>query len=157
MKQIKRVFGLLLVSLTVVILASCGGDYKLSLKAEKTTISCKVKGVKLSTTLKVKKYSNPCKSIKLGSKNFTSKFSNYWEYKQTKTFKNQKLNIQMNKNWKITSIYVYNSSGSQYFTVNSNKFNKKISLKGSYSYVDVYCYNSKDKCYEVLTLKKSST
>jgi len=38
MKQIKRVFGLLLVSLTVVILASCGGDYKLSLKAEKTTI-----------------------------------------------------------------------------------------------------------------------
>src|SRR5690554_1621947 len=38
MKQIKRVFGLLLVSLTVVILASCGVANKLSLKAEKTTI-----------------------------------------------------------------------------------------------------------------------
>lgn len=126
-------------------------------KTESTKISCKAKGKKISTTLKIKKYSNPCKSIKLGNKNFTSKFKNYWKYKQTKTFKNQKLNITMNKNWKITSVYVYNSSGYSRYTVNSSKFNKKISIKGSYSYVDINCYNSKDKCYETLTFMKSSS
>ena len=121
-------------------------------KTASTTISCKAKGKKISTTLKIKKYSNPCKTIKLGSTNFTSKFKNNWDYKQKKTFKNQKLNVQMNKNWKITSIVVSNSSGYTRYTVNSSKFNKKVSLKGSYSYIDINCYNSKTKCYETLTL-----
>ena len=38
MFRFKRVFGLILVAFTVVILASCGGDYKLSVHSDKTTI-----------------------------------------------------------------------------------------------------------------------
>ncbi len=123
-------------------------------KAEKTKISCTVKGVKLSKTFTVKKYSNPCKSIKLGKTNLTSKFKTYWTYYQSKTFKNQKLSIQMNKNWKISNIYVSNSDGYTKYPVNGTKFNKKISIKGSYSYFDVYCYNTKTKVYECLTFYK---
>lgn len=125
-------------------------------KAGKAKITCKVKGVKLSTTFTVKKYSNPFKSIKLGKTNITSKYKKNWTYRQTKQFKNQKLNIQMNKNWKISSIYVYNSSGSQSFRVNSNKFNKKISIKGNYSYFTVYCYNTKTNVSEAMSFYKSN-
>lgn len=124
-------------------------------KAESTKISCKVRGVKLSKTFTVKKYSNPCKSIKLGKTNLTSKYKTYWTYSQKKSFKNQKLNIKMNKNWKITNIYVSNSDGYSRYTVNGTSFNKKISIKGSYSYFDVYCYNKKTKVYECLTFYKN--
>ena len=38
-------------------------------KAAKSTITCTVKGVKLKTTFTVKKYTNPCKTFKIGKTN----------------------------------------------------------------------------------------
>lgn len=120
-------------------------------KAGKAKITCKVKGVKLSTTFTVKKYSNPCKSLKIGKTNLTKKYNKTWSYRQNKEFKNQKLDVQMNKNWKISTIYVSNSSGTQRFYVNKNKFNKKISIKGNYSSFSIYCENTKTGINEVIS------
>ena len=53
MFRFKRVFGLILVAFTVVILASCGGDYKLSVHSDKTTIGVGEK-VTLSAKLNAK-------------------------------------------------------------------------------------------------------
>lgn len=134
------------------------GYIRAEFKDKKATakITCTVKGVKLSTTLTVKKYSNPFKSIKLGKTNLTSKYKNDRTYRQKNDYKNQKLKIEMNKNWKISSIYVSNDSGYQNLRVNSNKFNKKISIKGNYSYFTVYCYNTKTDVSEAIRFYKSN-
>ncbi len=50
MFRFKRVFGLILVAFTVAILASCGGDYKLSVSSDKTTIGV---GEKVTLTAKL--------------------------------------------------------------------------------------------------------
>jgi hypothetical protein len=125
-------------------------------KAAKATISCKVNGTKISTVVEVKKYTNPCKSFKIGSTNFTSKFKTTSTYRQSKSFKKQKLSITMNDNWKITGVYVYNGSSTNSWTVNGTSFSKTISLTNSYSYVDVYCTNTKTGVKEYLTFYKSS-
>jgi len=121
-------------------------------KAQKTTITCTVKGVKLKTTLTVKKYSNPAKSFKIGKTNLTSKFKTTNIVKKGgKTYKNQNLSVQLKSGWKINYVSVYNGGKTkQYSNVNSAKFSQKITLKGTDSYVLVQCVNEKTKITENL-------
>lgn len=123
-------------------------------KAGKATITCTVKGVKLKTALTVKKYTNPCSSLKLGKTNFTSKFSRTDVYRQTKTFKNQTLSVKMKSGWKITKVSVYNNGSYKGYTVNSSKFSKKITLNKTSGAVYIYCTNSKTGVSECLILSK---
>ena len=60
-------------------------------KEAKSTITCTVKGVKLKTTFTVKKYTNPCKTFKIGKTNLLSKFNNMMYLERTRHLKN--------KNW----------------------------------------------------------
>ena len=126
-------------------------------KAAKTTISCTVKGVKLKTTLTIKKYSNPCSSFKLGKTDLTSKFGKTDVFKTNKNYKNQKLTIKMKKGWKITKVYVQQKSGS-YTTERMNKssYSKKISLTNNSGYVYVDCYNEKTNVSETLEIRDAS-
>lgn len=123
-------------------------------KAVKATITCTVKGVKLKTTLTVKKYANPCSTLKIGTTNFTSKFSKTDVYRQSKTFKNQTLSIKTKSGWKITRVSVYNNGSYKNYTVNSSKFSKKITMNKSYSTLYVYCTNTKTGVEECLVLRK---
>lgn len=121
-------------------------------KAQKTTITCTVKGVKLKTTLTVKKYVNPAKSFKIGKINLTSQFKTTNIAKKAgKDYKNQTLSVQLKSGWKIGYVTVRNNGQSkQYNNVNSSKFSKKITLKGTDSYVIVQCINAKTKVTEYL-------
>ena len=121
-------------------------------KAQKTTITCTVKGVKLKTTLTVKKYTNPAKSFKVAKTNLTSQFkTTNVARKAGKTYKNQTLSVQLKSGWKIGYVTVRNNGKSkQYNNVNSSKFSKKITLKGTDSYVIVQCTNAKTKVTEFL-------
>ena len=122
-------------------------------KAQKATITCTVKGVKLKTTLTVKKYSNPASSIKFGKKNLTSQFKNNTVYhKRGTNFNNQNLQVNLKNGWKITSIYISNGNKRQNIQVNAAKFSKKITLKGKNSYCYIYCKNDKTKVSEVLSI-----
>lgn len=123
-------------------------------KAAKATISCTVKGVKLKTTLTVKKYSNPLSAMKLGKTTFTSKFNKTDVYRQSKSFKGQTLTLKAKSGWKITKVSVYNNGSYKNYNVNSTKFSKKITLSGAYSSVYIYCTNSKTGVSECLTLRK---
>lgn len=121
-------------------------------KAQKTTITCTVKGVKLKTTLTVKKYENPAKNFKIGKTNLTSQFKTTNIAKKAgKDYKNQTLSVQLKSGWKIGYVTVRNNGQSkQYNNVNSSKFSKKITLKGTDSYVIVQCINAKTKVTEYL-------
>lgn len=121
-------------------------------KAQKTTITCTVKGVKLKTTLTVKKYANPAKSFKIGKTNLTSQFkTTNIAQKAGKDYKNQTLSVQLKSGWKIGYVTVRNNGKTkQYNNVNSSKFSKKITLKGTDSYVIVQCINAKTKVTEYL-------
>lgn len=143
---------------SVVKVKACNGYIQViyGKKAGKVKISCTVKGKKLSTTYTVKKYTNPLSTFKLGSSNFTSKFSKDDEYKQKKAYKNQTLNLKAKSGWKIVRVHVYNGSASKIYTVNKSSFNKKVSLSSSYASLAVTCYNSKTKVSEYITLYKSN-
>lgn len=121
-------------------------------KVQKTTITCTVKGVKLKTTLTVRKYVNPAKSIKIGKTNLTSKFKTTDICRKNgKTYKNQTLSVQLKSGWKINYVSVRNNGKTkQYNKVNSAKFSKKITLKGNDSYVLIQCVNAKTKVTENL-------
>lgn len=60
-------------------------------KAAKSTITCTVKGVKLKTTFTVKKYTNPCKTFKIGK---TNRFQNLIKMMYLERTRHLK-----NKNW----------------------------------------------------------
>lgn len=120
-------------------------------KAVKATITCTVKNVKLKTTLTVKKYSNPLKTLKIGSKNYTSKFNKTDEFELKSAVKNQKLSVQLNKGWKITLVSIYNNK-SKYYNVDGNKFSKKVSLGKGYSSVYITCENEKTGVEESIVL-----
>ena len=63
-------------------------------------------GKKYTTKLIVKKWENPCKSFKLGKKDYNSKFdiSNQYNLNKQKGNKKVKVNITAKKGWKIKSI-----------------------------------------------------
>ena len=120
-------------------------------KAQKTTITCTVKGVKLRTTFAVKKYDNPVKNMKIGSTNLTSEFKNTDCYKKNgRIYKDKKLTVQVKSGWKIDCVSVYNGGKSKIYKVNSTKFSKKITLTSKNSYISVRCVNFRTKVVEKL-------
>lgn len=123
-------------------------------KAAKATITCTVKGVKLKTTLTVKKYTNPCSTLKIGKTNFASKFKKTDLYRQSKAFKNQTLNIKAKSGWKITGVSVQNNNDYKSYTVNSSKFSKKITLNKGYGTLRIYFKNTKSGLEECLVFIK---
>lgn len=126
-------------------------------KAAKSTITCTVKGVKLKTTLTVKKYSNPCKTFKIGKTNLTSKFNQVDVLKTNKAYKNQKLDIKLKNGWKISSVHVTSGTGSyKNYKVDKSSFSKKITLSNNYGFLYVYCYNEKTKVSECIQINTST-
>lgn len=97
---------------------SMPGYYMLNVKLKKagtTKISFTYNGKKYSSTLKVSKYSNPIKSIKIGSKEYKSAFvakklvRGMEEYDVTLNTKklSGKLAVKAASGWKIHKIYKY--------------------------------------------------
>ena len=126
-------------------------------KAAKSTITCTVKGVKLKTTFTVKKYTNPCKTFKIGKTNLLSKFNKNDVLRTNKAFKKQKLDIKLKSGWKISSVHVTSGTGSyNNYRVNKSSFSKKITVSNNYGYIYVYCYNEKTKVSECLQINTST-
>ncbi len=128
-------------------------------KTGTATITCKVKGKKISTKLIVKKYASPVKSFKIGRKEFASKFkatANH-EYFHTDKIKKQKLNIVMNKNWVMTGIYtsLNGTSKSNYRLGAKTKYSAKISSSGAYDHIRINCTNKKTGIVETIELDLS--
>lgn len=123
-------------------------------KPGKATISFKIGGQTLKTTLTVKKYSNPVSTFKIGKKDFTSRFNSTTEcnYFHTAAMNNQKVTIKAAKGWKITSIYIkYGSSSYRNGSCSKTSFSKKLSFNGAEDYISVSMYNAKSKAYVNLT------
>ena len=126
-------------------------------KAAKSTITCTVKGVKLKTTFTVKKYTNPCKTFKIGKTSLLSKFNKNDVLRTNKAFKKQKLDIKLKSGWKISSVHVTSGTGSyKNYRVNKSSFSKKITVSNNYGYIYVYCYNEKTKVSECLQINTST-
>lgn len=117
------------------------GTAKLTIKVKKAK-----KTYTYTTKVKVVKYANPAKTIKLGSKNLTSKFKKelfYLTYK-TKATK-QKLSIKLKKGWKVKTIkQQYFSEKKQTFIqkkIKNNSYIKYTNNVGNRVYMNLY--NSK--------------
>lgn len=84
----------------------------------------------------VKNYVNPCKSFKLGSKNYASGFSSksqqYVTYKGTKKYK---VSVKPAKGWKLQEILFYNNK-----TTKVIKNNSTVTCKSSWNYIAAYFY-----------------
>lgn len=121
-------------------------------KAATTTISCTAKGVKIKTKLTVKKYTNPVKTFKIGSKNYASKYAKNDDYRLNKKVSKKQLSIKANAGWKIRSVYVVNGSTRKSYTwLDKTSFSKKITLsKVNNAYVYVVMYNTKTGAGETL-------
>lgn len=117
-------------------------------KALTTTITCTVKNKKLSTKLIVKKYQNPAKTYKIGSKNYASIFNYNSRNYEGKKCKNQKFTVAAKKGWKITSVNIYTGkkSISKYFDYGkyASSYSTKLTLANSVAYVNVGFYNEKE-------------
>lgn len=120
-----------------------------------STISCKVRGKKISSKITVHKYQNPFKSFKIGKTDFKSKFNKHGRYTlyHTKSMKNQDLSIQLNSGWIITSISSTidskHISESFYATANKTKYSlKKRTFNSSSDYITLNCYNKKYDAYQ---------
>lgn len=98
------------------------------------SLDAKVNGKthKIKCVVKVIKYKNPLKSLKIGSKNYASKFKNSesptWSSSGTDKIKG-KLNIVPNKGWKISKIVVRNTSTGKGKVI-KNKTNIDMSKAG---------------------------
>ena len=126
-------------------------------KAGKSTITFKAtKGSKTYSykcVVKVMKYENPVKTLKIGSKNYASKFSkmDYIDLDGKKNYEG-KLSIKTNKNWKVTYILIYDAKTDK---VKEYKNNKKIKLKKNQS-LYIYFTNTKNdnhSCISILNQK----
>ena len=113
--------------------------YILTDKAGKATVSFKAKytGSENWTdiTLEVKstKYVRPCKSIKVGKKNYTKKFNNSSLFYSKKKISG-KVNVTPAKGWKITGIWYYKFKKDKEKRI---KNKTKITLNnGDYLYVE---------------------
>lgn len=124
-------------------------------KAGKTKVTCTVKGVKLSTTLTVKKYTSPLKSFKVGNKDYTAKYKNSDKYYQTKDVKNQKVSIAVKSGWQITGLHIYDGKDTTYSYPRSSRVSRKVTLKGSYAYVSATIKNQKTGVREYIYFYKT--
>lgn len=109
------------------------GSYGLTVNVKKagtSTISFKYAGKKLSTTIVAYKWKNPCKSFKIGNKNFTSKFnkSRIYNWNKQKTQWKAKISLQANKGWKLKKIQ-YKYDGRTIMVKN----NSIVAFRGDYT------------------------
>lgn len=88
----------------------------------------------------VQKWVNPCKSLKLGNKDYASKYKNdqyYWFSKPSKT-KKVKLSVKANKGWTLKSITYNDGSSYAYKKIKNNSTIKLSSSKNS-SFSILFC------------------
>ena len=122
-------------------------------KAGKAKVSFKVKAgsktYSYECDVSVSKYSNPIKTLKIGTKNYASKFTknNYYDLGENKKVTG-KLAIKTNANWKIKYLYIWDYNKNKEIKV---KNNKNITLKKNQSLM-VSCYNSKTKVWTGITV-----
>lgn len=112
-------------------------------KAGKATISFKYAGKKYTSTVVIKKWENPCKTFKLGKKDYASYFEKSGTYQLHKQKKNQKVtvNIVAKKGWKLKKI---TNTGTK--VKNKSKVSlEKWGIYGTGSNVEAEFYNTKTK------------
>ena len=102
-------------------------------KPGKTTVTFNVKykgkTVKAKTKVEIRKYVNPFKSLKIGSKNYASKFKENPYCTLTKTAKG-KMTIKLKSGYKIKGISTYNGNDGSGYKILKNK--KNITIKKGY-------------------------
>lgn len=104
----------------------------LAKKAGKTVVSFTVKygtGLKKSKKLKlnvtVKKYTNPCKSFKIGTKEYASYFKSTTFGFAKGSGKTLKVSVKARSGWKLDHLYVRSSRGETKDIKNNSKLNTK--------------------------------
>ena len=128
------------------------GTTKLTIKVNK---SGRVKTYK--ATIKTVDYQNPVKELKIGNKNYASKFKKTKQYNKVKfPSKKGKLVVKPAKNWKVKQIEVYGDTKDGYTEVkvdNVKTYNlsKFVFVKDAY----VTLVNTKTKAVERLELLKN--
>ncbi len=122
-------------------------------KPGKTTITfkAKAKGSKkyVKKTIKVKapnKYVRPVASLKIGKKNYASKFTKYDSFGSTKPLKG-KVNIKAKKGWKVKSIRYWNSD-----TNKEKKIKNKSKVNIDNGFLVITFKKNGKKFYESLIL-----
>lgn len=111
------------------------------------------KRCKVKNNIYSQKYTNPCKTFKIGKTNLLSKFNKNDVLRTNKAFKKQKLDIKLKSGWKISSVHVTSGTGSyNNYRVNKSSFSKKITVSNNYGYIYVYCYNEKRRFLNVCRL-----
>lgn len=122
----------------------------------KTTItavvSCEGKTYTQTLKLTVKKWVNPLKTLKIGSKSYKAKFEKTDVYYAKKNFSKKKLTVTPAKNWKVTKIRgFFTNSNTQKLT--KLKSGSKISFKQPPAYIKITCKNKKNGNVEVVRLQ----
>lgn len=107
-------------------------------------ISCEGKTYTQTLKLTVKKWANPLKTLKIGSKSYKSKFAKNEKIFAKKNFNKKKLQVVAAKDWKIKSIRGYIMSGN--FTENGLKLKNgsKITFDSPASKIVITCKNKKN-------------
>ena len=112
------------------------------------TISCKIKGVKVSTKLNVLPYENPFKTFSVGSKSFKTYFNktpDYFWY-HTNRISNSNLTIKVKSGWKIVEVAYSSPTNKKTSVYNSSSVSMAgISLFSNYDEIKVTLYNKKLK------------
>lgn len=124
-----------------------------------TKISFKCGGKKCTSTVYVTDYENPFKSIKIGKKDFTTKFdkSNEYVYKQKHSMTG-KLKIKLKKDWKIKTMYTeyIGDEGTQGDIVKNNKnVSLRTNVYGGKTQLIILLQNKKTKETMEVTLEYS--
>ena len=121
----------------------------------KTTLTTKVsyKGTTYTYTLKltVKKWVNPIKTLKIGSKSFKAKYN-----KDERYFcgnKSGKLKVALKSGWKLVSIKYRKMSEKSGMSEKRIKSGKKVKLTSVADSVTITCKNKKTGNKEVLVLQ----
>ena len=79
-------------------------------KTGKATVSFKSNDEQEKFTVYVVKYANPFKSLKIGNKNYASKFKKSFAYHKIPLGTSGKLKFSIKKGWKLVNIYKMNTS-----------------------------------------------
>ena len=109
------------------------GSYGLMVRVKKagtSTISFTYAGKKLATTITAYNWKNPCKSFKVGNKDFTSKFnkSRIYNWNRQKSQWKAKISLKANKGWKLKKIQ-YTFDGVK----TTVKNNSVVTFKGNWT------------------------
>ena len=108
------------------------------------------KDLKLNVT--VNKYTNPCASLKIGKKNYASKFKKKTYTDITLPKKSAKISVKPKKGWKLSRIFSLKFLGPANTKVVKIKNNKKLDKSKLQSAIFVEFQNIKTKCKMTINL-----